>query len=153
MTQRRSIWQNEINIFNDNTEKLYNVPGNLVIDITNNGYTFKVEIERSGSVGISNMKIFCYDMMLAEVWSNRTASPGFWIHDSLLYDGVDSRQVAAALELAASKSEKLGFQYICTLNSDDVPYAEFTEDFDFKSFIRLTLTDESESSGLLGFRY
>jgi uncharacterized protein YydD (DUF2326 family) len=70
-----------------------------------------------------------------------------------LYDGVDSRQVAAALELAAAKSKDLGFQYICTLNSDDVPYSEFTEGFDFDSFIRLTLTDESESSGLLGFRY
>ena len=55
----------------------------------------------------------------------RPASPGFLIHDSTIFDGVDERQRAEALELAASESQAHGFQYICTLNSDDVPRNEF----------------------------
>jgi hypothetical protein len=37
----------------------------------------------------------------------------------------DVRQRALALQLAAAEVEALGFQYICTMNSDIVPHEDF----------------------------
>jgi uncharacterized protein YydD (DUF2326 family) len=71
----------------------------------------------------------CCDLMLARLWSARSASPGFLIHDSTIFDGEDERQRAEALELATSESLAQGFQYICTLNSDYVPRNEFSPGF------------------------
>ena len=111
------------------------------------------QIERSGSTGISNMKVFCYDLMLACLWADRSASPGFLIHDSTIFDGVDERQRALALELAAKESLAHGFQYICTLNSDYVPWNEFSGGFSPEDYIRLRLTDADATGCLMGMRF
>lgn len=145
--------QRAVQIFNENSERLYEAPGNLVIDVSDAGYKFNVDIQRSGSGGVGNMKVFCYDLTLAELWTNRAQSPGFLVHDSMLFDGVDERQVANALVLAAEKSQKCGFQYICMINSDAVPWKELEGVLDLRQYVRLTLTDESEAGSLLGIRY
>lgn len=144
-----------IELFNTNSRFLYNAPGILVIDVGENGFRFRVDIRRDGSEGIGNMKVFCYDLMLAQLWSEfeRHSSPGILIHDSTIFDGVDERQVALALQLADRESRRCGFQYICTFNSDMIPQSEFPADFNFNSFVRLRLTDESEEGGLLGIRF
>jgi uncharacterized protein YydD (DUF2326 family) len=144
-----------ISLFNSNSRFLYDVPGRLIIDVGENGFRFRVDIRRDGSEGIGNMKIFCYDLMLAQLWSEHETSPCLLIHDSTIFDGVDERQVALALELADRESRRCGFQYICTFNSDMIPRSEFAADFDlnFDSFVRLTLTDESDEGGLLGIRF
>lgn len=142
-----------IELFNTNSRFLYDAPGRLIIDVGDNGFQFKVEINRGGSEGIDNMKIFCYDLMLAQLWSERDPSPRILIHDSTIFDGVDERQVRLALEFADRESRRCGFQYICTLNSDMVPRSEFAADFDFDSFVRLRLTDESDETGLLGILF
>lgn len=77
------------------------------------GEAANIRGENSGSAHC--MEVFCYDLMLARLWSGRPASPGFLIHDSTLFDGVDERQRAEAIELAASESQAHGFQYICTM--------------------------------------
>ena len=99
------------------------------------------------------MKVFCYDLMLSQLWSQRPNNPGFLIHDSIIFDGVDERQRALALELAANVAEKFGFQYICTINSDAAPNAEFDPGFDLNSHVRLVLSDKDEASRLLGLRF
>lgn len=142
-----------IQIFNGNSEVLYESPGNLVIDLGASGFKYDIEILRSRSGGIGNMKILCYDLMLAELWSERCPSPQLFIHDSILFDGVDERQVAHALELAEKRSRECGFQYICTLNSDTIPAEDFSDGFDINAFVRLTLTDKTPSGSLLGIRY
>lgn len=142
-----------IDLFNTNSRFLYNVPGTLIIDVGDNGFRFRVDIRRDGSEGIGNMKIFCYDLMLAQIWSERNPSPRLLIHDSTIFDGVDERQVALALELVDRESRRCGFQYICTLNSDMIPRSEFSSDFDFDSFVRLRLTDADDEGGLLGIRF
>jgi uncharacterized protein YydD (DUF2326 family) len=93
--------------------------------------------------------------MLAQLWSERDRSPCILIHDSTIFDGVDERQVALALELADRESKRCGFQYICTFNSDMIPRSEFADDFNlnFDSFVRLILTDDSDEGGLLGIRF
>jgi uncharacterized protein YydD (DUF2326 family) len=142
-----------ITLFNANSQELYDAPGTLIINVGDNGFQFNVDIARDGSEGIGNMKVFCYDLMLAQLWSERDSSPHLLIHDSTIFDGVDERQVALALEMAARQSREHGFQYICTFNSDMIPWSEFSPDFDFDSFVRLRLTDDTDEGGLLGIRF
>lgn len=145
--------QRAITLFNENSQVLYQLSGTLIINIDINGFQFNVDIPRAGSVGIDNMKIFCYDLMLAELWSEKEKSPNILIHDSIIYDGVDERQVALALQVAAKKVEECGFQYICMLNSDTIPRSELSDDFDLNSFVRLRLTDDSDEGKLLGIQF
>lgn len=153
LNERKAQRELAILLFNSNSEALYKAPGTLSIDISKTGYKFDVKIERSGSHGIGNMKIFCYDLMLAQIWSKRAKSPIFIVHDSIIFADVDERQKALALELAARESERLGFQYICTINSDSVPARDFSQDFKFENYIRKTFTDATDDGGLLGIRF
>ena len=151
--ERREGRATAINLFNSNSQALYSAPGNLVVNIADTGFSFDVDIIRSASQGINNMKIFCYDLMLAQLWATKQPSPRLLMHDSTIFDGVDERQIAQSLELAHREAENNGFQYVCALNSDTLPSNELSPAFDLESFVRIRLTDESEEGGLLGIRY
>lgn len=151
--ERREIWERAIGLFNGFTEKLYNVAGRLAIDVGATGFKFEVEIERSGSSGVGNMKVFCYDMTIASLWASKSPSPKLLIHDSVIFEGVDERQRAFALEIAARESATRQFEYICTLNSDEVPWSEFSSDFNLRTYVKATLTDAEASGTLLGIRF
>lgn len=142
-------------IFRKNTEALYAEHGTLTIDLKETGYEFGVEIKSASSQGINYMKVFCYDMLIAELGIERKAHPDFLIHDSTIFDGVDERQIAKALMLAYAKSDELKFQYIVLLNSDTIPTREFDEGFDekFNASIVLRLHDETDEGGLLGIHF
>jgi len=86
------------------------------------------------------------------MWSQKQRSPGFTIHDSMIFDGVDERQRAGALQLARTTSETEGFQYICTLNSDMIPHRDFDSDFDLQKYVVRILTDSTDDGGILGIR-
>ena len=139
-----------IRYFNSNTESLYKTPGRLIIDITSTGFRFGVEIERARSAGVSNMKVFCFDLTLMQLWAERSPNPGFVIHDSLLYDGVDERQKALAVDRAAREAERLGWQYICTFNSDEYPEQLLPTDSPARTEPIVTLTDATADGMLLG---
>jgi len=150
---RRSLRERAISFFNAHSQALYEAPGRLVLDVADRGFRFNVEIERAGSQGIESMKVLCYDLMLAQLWARQAPSPGFLVHDSTVFDGVDERQVAGALRRAAAVSATEGFQYICTMNSDGIPTDELPPDFDLDSYVRLRLTDASPAGSLLGIRF
>ena len=114
--QNRPNWEKAMGLFNDNSLALYEEPGSLIINTTANGYKLDVDIQKSGSEGVGKMKIFCYDLMLVELMKERKGVD-FLLHDSGIYDGVDSRQRALALEHAHKQAIAKGFQYICFLNS------------------------------------
>jgi len=101
------------------------------------------------------MKVFCYDMTLAQLQADRPVSLEFLIHDNTIFNVVNERRVARALELGAKVATETGFQYIVTLNSDQVPFGEFKEGFkkEFESAVVLKLTDATEDGGLLGVRW
>ncbi|MDD5051016.1 MAG: DUF2326 domain-containing protein [Syntrophorhabdaceae bacterium] len=153
LNERKNQKEQAILLFNSNSNALYDSPGIFSIDASPTGYKFNVKIERSGSHGIGNMKIFCYDLMLAQMWAEKACSPIFLIHDSIIFADVDERQKALALELAAKESKERGFQYICTLNSDGIPEKDFSKDFDFSSYVRKVFTDATEDGGILGIRF
>lgn len=141
-------------IFEELSRSLYKQAGRLTIDVDNNGSRFEIKINNQRSKGITNMQIFCFDLMLMELCTRRGTSPGFLIHDSHLFDGVDERQVAKALQLGAEKAEKLGFQYIVTMNSDAIPSEGFRPDFNIDDYVLPTrITDAVDDGGLFGRRF
>jgi len=151
--ERREIWQRAIKSFNGHSQALDNESGKLEIQVAHTGFKFHIDIARARSGGIGNMKVFCYDLTLAELWAEKEVSPGLLVHDSLIFDGVDERQKALALQRAEQMSRQKGFQYICTINSDAVPYGEFEPGFDFDKSVRLRLTDATTEGCLLGVRF
>lgn len=152
--ERKAQRDMAISFFNRNSQRLYSESGILSINIAEKGYKFNVDIKRARSQGIGYMKVFCYDLMLIQLRLHYQDMPGFLIHDSTIYDGVDERQIAASMELAAEEAEKRGFQYICAINSDCVPYGDFSSDFKdkFDNYIRIELTDKEEGC-LFGIRF
>ena len=152
--ERSDIIKEAILGFEDLSQSLYGRAGSLTISETANGPKFEVHIDSERSAGIKNMQIFCFDLMLTELCVRRGMSPGFLIHDSHLFEGVDERQVAKALQLGAERAESTGFQYIVTLNSDAVPREGFSAGFDIRQyFLETRLTDATETGGLFGIRF
>ncbi len=152
--ERNDITNDAIVIFEELSTLLYEQAGHLTIAATPNGPTFEVAIDAQRSKGINSMQIFCFDLMLAELTAKRGIGPGFLIHDSHLFDGVDERQVAKALQLGANHAERVGFQYIVTMNSDALPEDGFQDGFDMHQYVNPTrLTDEEETGGLFGLRF
>jgi uncharacterized protein YydD (DUF2326 family) len=92
-------------------------------------------------------------MMLMQIASQRGLGPGFLVHDSHLFDGVDERQIGHALALGAQLAAKAGWQYIVTMNSDAIP-TTVPAGFDLqKHILPVRLTDEMEDGGLFGIRF
>lgn len=139
--------------FEEISKSLYEDAGSLHISESENGPAFEVKIHGKRSQGIKNMQIFCFDMMLMKLCAKRKMGPGFLVHDSHLFDGVDSRQVATALHVGATTADALGFQYIVTMNSDAVPQ-KLPAGFDLANrYLPIRLTDATEDGGLFGLRF
>ncbi|WP_374629362.1 ABC-three component system protein [Pannonibacter indicus] len=152
--ERTDIIREAILIFESLSESLYEKAGSLTIAETGSGPQFEVHIDGQRSKGITNMQIFCFDLMLTEISLKNGRGPGFLVHDSHLFDGVDERQVAKALQLGAERAEAAGFQYIVTMNSDALPREGFKAGFDVRSYVMDTkLTDATDTGGLFGLRF
>ncbi|CCQ44425.1 conserved hypothetical protein [Pseudarthrobacter siccitolerans] len=105
------------------------------------------------SQGIGRMVIFCFDLTVAVLAHRAGRGPDFLVHDSHLFDGVDERQVAKALNLALAVCQDEGFQYIITMNSDELEKVERHGSSMRDYVISPRLTDAYEDGGLFGFRF
>jgi uncharacterized protein YydD (DUF2326 family) len=142
-----------IRAFENVSHALYEDAGSLTLTPTDNGLKVDVRIQGERSRGIKNMQVFCFDLMLMKLCATRQMGPRFLVHDSHLFDGVDERQVARALQLGQETAIACGWQYLVTLNSDDVPHG-FPTGFDFDEHVLpLRLTDATKDGGLFGFRF
>ena len=152
--ERKDILKRTILYFEEVSSSLYGQDsGSLVFEETENGPKFQVKIHGQDSKGITNMQIFCFDMMLMQICSERGIGPGFLIHDSHLFDGVDERQIANALQYGASAADRFGFQYIVTMNEDVVPCNLFSKTFSFGDYVLPTVLTDDENGGLFGIRF
>ena len=153
LAEQESQLNEAILAYEETSQRLYEAAGSMTVEPTLNGPSFKFQMQGQRSKGIQNMQIFCFDMMLMRLCANRKLGPGFLIHDSHLFDGVDGRQVISALRLGAEISQELGFQYIVTMNEDDA-FKETIEGFDLSNYLVPTrLTDATEDGGLFGIRF
>ena len=152
-TEQKEKLSDAILAYEQTSKRLYEDAGSMLVDETSNGPAFRFEIHGSRSEGIKNMQIFCFDMMLMRLCAQRGIGPGFLIHDSHLFDGVDGRQIISALRVGAETAEELGFQYIVTMNEDDA-FKETEEGFDLNDYVLdVKLTDATEDGGLFGIRF
>lgn len=139
--------------FEDTSKRLYESAGSMTVEETSNGPMFQFPMQGSRSKGIKNMQIFCFDLMLMRLCAKRGLGPGFLIHDSHLFDGVDGRQVISSLKVGTEMAEELGFQYIVTMNEDDA-FKETIDGFDLREHaLPVALTDATDDGGLFGCRF
>lgn len=151
--EQAEVLRDAILAFEKFSSSLYENSGHLTISASPNGPRFDVTIGGEKSGGINNMQVFCFDMMLMQLCAERQIGPGFLVHDSHLFDGVDERQVAKALQIGEKASRDLKFQYIVTMNSDAIPH-DFPDDFNFQEYVLpVRLTDANETGGLFGVRF
>ena len=110
-------------------------------------YDIAVKIDTDKSDGISNMKVFIYDMLVYKLNPNLTGLVG---HDNILFDSIDERQIAQALKYA---NENVG-QYICSIHdtkfNEANKFAKSNLDIDLNNFVRLEL---NENKKLFGFKF
>lgn len=142
-------------LFSDYARALYGEDRSayLVISAEESGIRFSPHIQSDESQGISSMVIFCFDLTMAVMARRGSRGPDFLVHDSHLFDGVDSRQIARALQLGSEVASAEGLQYIVTMNSDDLQKAA-DHGFDSSGFeLPVRLTDDREDGGLFGFRF
>jgi len=154
LRERDDAVRKAILYFEEVSQALYEEAGRLTIKDSLNGPQFEIRIQGAKSKGITNMQIFCLDMMLMKINCERGIGPGFLIHDSHLFDGVDERQIARALQVGAELAHDLNFQYIVTMNSDVLPRNYYSNNFSIEDHILpVRLTDAIEDGGLFGFRF
>lgn len=142
-------------LFDQYAQRLYGTghPGYLAIEPGPGSLKITPRIASDESRGITNMVIFCFDLTVAVIAHREGRAPDFLVHDSHLFDGVDDRQLAAALELAAEVSRSEDLQYIATMNSDDLAKAERRGFDPTEHIIEPRLTDAFDDGGLFGFRF
>jgi uncharacterized protein YydD (DUF2326 family) len=162
LVEQRDVVDRATVIFEEISRSLYEDgrSGSLIIEATKNGPRFDVQIQGKKSKGVTNMQTFCLDMTLMVLNRIRGKAPGFLVHDSHLFDGVDERQVGIALETGARLAEQHNFQYLVTMNTDVWPrfasmnFDALPHDFDLENHVLpVRLTDDSEDGGLFGFRF
>lgn len=153
LVESRDYVEEAVTAFEEISEQLYSTPASLEISSDKNGMSFEIEHPDILSLGVRRVQIFTFDLTLALMCAKRGAWPGFLIHDSHIFDGVDGRQVAHAMEIAGDKLGQLGGQYIVTMNSDDLEKAEAEGGKSFKDFIVKPQLDDSLAGCLFGIRF
>jgi uncharacterized protein YydD (DUF2326 family) len=143
-------------IYRSYTGKLKSANLDLGVMPISGGFLVRPKIAGDGSAGISSVETFVMDMVTMYMSAKAGRSPEFLIHDSKLFDSVDSEQVASCLNIGARLAEELGFQYIVTMNSDTLGAA--VEDsggaFDPGPYVvPPRLSDATESEKLFGFQF
>jgi uncharacterized protein YydD (DUF2326 family) len=153
--QRKAALDKAILLIADAISELYDDrAGRFVVEATENGPEFRISIEGDRGGGISNIEIFCLDLALLRLAHERFSGPGFLIHDSHLFDGVDARQIARALLLGSRATAADDLQYIVTMNSDIFDGLPLPDEIEREKVVLKTrLSDETETGGLFGFRF
>jgi uncharacterized protein YydD (DUF2326 family) len=139
-------------VFQDLSHSIYGDRGGLLaISNTDNGPKFNVSIDGERSKGITNMLTYCFDLTLIRIADAWRRAPHFVAHDSHIFDGVDSRQIAAAIRRGNDECVEWSYQHLITLNSDSLPEVD---GMDLSTVILpVRLTDKYEDGGLFGMRF
>jgi uncharacterized protein YydD (DUF2326 family) len=152
---RESYIAEASHLFTDFARRIYSSDREAYLTIKEGDRNLLIDphIQNQDSNGIGNMRMLCFDLVCAVMAHRGGRGPDFLVHDGRIYDGVDERQVASGLQLAAEVAEAEGMQYIVPINSDVLGKAR---DCDFNPdpyILQPTLTDADEAGGLFGFRF
>jgi uncharacterized protein YydD (DUF2326 family) len=153
--QRRAVLDEMILLIAGTISELYDDrAGQFVVGATANGPEFRISIAGDRGGGIANVEIFCFDIALFTVVTGRLGGPGFLVHDSHLFDGVDERQIAKALLLGSRAAGANRLQYIVTMNSDIFNALPLSAELDRSKIVLATrLSDMTDTGGIFGLRF
>lgn len=151
--ERASIVVKASTTFSEISERLYETPGSLAISATDSGLRFLPTTPSDASAGVMSMEIFCFDLTIAQLARDRGEGPGFIVHDSHLFEPVDGRQFARALQIADGFAKSTGIQYIALLNSDELDRAEREAHVSFTDYVLETTLSDAPDGGLFGLRF
>ena len=132
--------------FREISSLFYEKPGILSIELKDDFkskilYKIEPKIHADNSSGIGMMKVFIYDMLIYNLNPNLI---GFVSHDNYLFDLVDERQIATALDYAKQNLN----QYICSINDTKFKSAlEYSNLIEEKDII-LKLTEKEKLFGV-----
>ena len=142
-------------LFRDFVSELYSGEreGRLEIAPGTNSLRITPTIAGGESGGIGHMAIFCFDLAVWVTAHRAGRAPDFLIHDSHLFDGVDARQIARALNLGSRIADEERLQYIVTLNSDDLNKAREHGKDPAPFVIDPVLSDDAPEGRLFGFEF
>lgn len=116
-------------------------------------FDIEAKIQTDASDGVSESKIFCFDMTV--LLGSYNHSIKFLMHDNRLYPGIDPRQRAEVFRIADSLCRENDCQYIASLNEDNLSSMQSElapEEYQdlLTSATILNLTDDSQEGKLLG---
>jgi uncharacterized protein YydD (DUF2326 family) len=148
-----------LDIFHDLAQRIWPGKESGLLIRNNEGqnlirFDIDARIEADASDGVSETKIFCFDMTVMSLQKNHAMR--FLAHDNRLFPNIDPRQRAEVFRIAAESGIKFDFQYIATINETDLEAmrSEMTDDHEFETLFAqntvLELTDESAAGKLLG---
>jgi len=122
-------------------------------------YLFNVEVDvpRDGSQGVSEVKIFCYDILMYEL--NRDLL-GFLAHDGCIFSEMDPRQKSMIFKVVIEKIREEGLQYFLNIGQssleevldidDEIGILDMSEKKLVKESVILELFDKSPENWLFG---
>lgn len=119
-----------------------------------NGLRFNISItiEDDASSGISEVKMFCFDVLLLILKNHHKIN--FIFHDSKLFANMDPRQRLMVFKTMEKITKKHGIQYICNVNEDQLDFESDISKEEYDKLINeniiLDLKDVDDSSRLLG---
>ena len=115
-------------------------------------FVIDAKIVDDASHGINKAKIFAYDLTLLSL--RRDHDIRFLCHDSRLFSDIDPRQRAEIFRIAAEVSDALDFQYVATVNEDQIeaikPLLGESYDAIISKATVLELKDDAPEDKLLG---
>lgn len=134
--------------------------GELSVTLKRNGmkaiYRIEPHIASASSTGITHMGIVMFDVSLFLGQAKRGHAIDFLVHDSAIFDAIDTRQLATTLRTVHQMMQKRNLQYICSFNSNTLDDPEFAAIFpreETRALTRLTLKDDSPEHRLLRIAY
>lgn len=155
-----SLIEKIILIFKNFSEQFYrNKESGISIKVNSNinkqRFDIDAYIDSDTSDGVNEVKIFCFDLTLLNLKNHNVH---FLLHDSRLLSNMDARQQCILFKLASIFTEEHSFQYIISINENTLDgmkevneWNEIVELFEGNNNrIKLELTDENDSSKLLG---
>lgn len=144
-------------IFRTLAKRIYPDKGSALVITNNDGdnqtrFNIDAKIISDASDGINEAKIFCFDMTV--LLGRKNHNINFLFHDSRLFSDIDPRQRAEVFRIAYEHSANANFQYVATVNEDQVetmkPWLGTEYEKIITNNIVLELTDESTAGKLLG---
>lgn len=149
--------QKTVNSFESDLKELHEaIAGNkkcqfeLIVDKDSEKYIqANYRINLDGSAGINRLGTFMYDFLLMTNKYTSVRHPGLLIHDNI-FPMTSRDDVVKALNYVADAETAYNFQYIVTLNKDEIEARADELDFDYKSKICKVLTRQNP---LLGREY